>query len=84
MAKNDDKTQEPAKADAAAKTKVEAGEQAEKEAEAAQAKADPKKPKAVKEAESTEGLVKMHKDGTHLHVHPTTVKAHESAGWKVA
>lgn len=34
--------------------------------------------------ESTEGLVKMHKDGTHLHVHPTTVKAHETAGWKLA
>ena len=33
---------------------------------------------------STEGLVKMHKDGTTLHVHPTAVKAHSSAGWKHA
>jgi hypothetical protein len=31
---------------------------------------------------STAGLVKMHKDGTTLHVHPTAVKAHSSAGWK--
>lgn len=32
----------------------------------------------------TEGLVKMHKDGEDLHVHPTTVEAHQDAGWKVA
>jgi hypothetical protein len=31
---------------------------------------------------STAGLVKMHKNGTTLHVHPTAVKAHISAGWK--
>ena len=36
------------------------------------------------ESDETEGLVNMHKDGTTLHVHPTTVKAHEQAGWKVA
>jgi hypothetical protein len=34
--------------------------------------------------ESIEGLVKVHKDGAHLHVHPTTVKDHLSAGWMVA
>ena len=35
-------------------------------------------------AESTEGLVQMHKDGEQLHVHPTTVEAHKQAGWKHA
>ncbi|QEL18723.1 hypothetical protein [Limnoglobus roseus] len=34
--------------------------------------------------ESTEGLVKMHKNGEHLHVHPTTVEAHKAAGWQHA
>ncbi|MBA8886156.1 hypothetical protein FHW12_000347 [Dokdonella fugitiva] len=27
-------------------------------------------------------LVAMFKDGTTLHVHPTTVEAHERVGWK--
>jgi hypothetical protein len=40
--------------------------------------------KAEEPVASTEGLVKMHKDGTSLHVHPTAVKAHVSAGWKHA
>ena len=32
---------------------------------------------------STEGLVKMHKDGMSLHVHPTTIRAHKEAGWEL-
>lgn len=35
-------------------------------------------------AEPTEGLVRMRKGGEHLHVHPTTVAAHQDAGWEVA
>lgn len=31
-----------------------------------------------------EGLIKMHKDGEELHVHPTTVKEHKTVGWKLA
>jgi hypothetical protein len=31
-----------------------------------------------------EGLVKMHRDGRHIHAHPTVVKEHEKNGWKVA
>jgi hypothetical protein len=42
------------------------------------------KPTAVEEADDTEGLIKMHKDGVNLHVHPTTVDAHKTAGWKHA
>ena len=40
------------------------------------------------EAESTEteieddGLVAVHKDGETIRIHPTTVKAHHTAGWK--
>jgi hypothetical protein len=41
-----------------------------------------KAPEPFVEEASTDGLVKMHKDGTTLHVHPTAVKAHISAGWK--
>jgi hypothetical protein len=29
------------------------------------------------------GLVKMHKDGRHIHAHPSVVKHHESNGWKL-
>ena len=36
------------------------------------------------ETESADGLVKMLKGGDHLRVHPTTVAAHEDAGWQVA
>lgn len=36
------------------------------------------------EGESTDGLVKVKKGDDVLHVHPTTVKAHAEAGWKVA
>lgn len=39
---------------------------------------------AAEEAASTEGLVEMTKDGERLHVHPTTVEAHQAAGWKLA
>ncbi len=28
--------------------------------------------------------VKMTKDGQHINVHPTTVKAHEAQGWRKA
>jgi hypothetical protein len=72
MAKNNEKSPEPEKVQA--DTDI----QAAAEVETAPAKADAKK------AKSTEGLVKMHKDGTHLHVHPSTVDAHKSAGWKLA
>lgn len=73
MAKNDDKTPEADKAASeAAKAQAAAEEQTRLDAEAKAA------------AEATEGLVKMHKDGEHLHVHPTTVDAHKSAGWKHA
>lgn len=42
------------------------------------------KSKAKAEEESTVGLVKMHKHGEYLHVHPTTVEAHKEKGWSVA
>lgn len=50
------------------------------------AKADPKakSENETKSEESTEGLVKVTKAGETLHVHPTTVQAHEAAGWKLA
>lgn len=34
------------------------------------------------DAAADEGLVRMHKDGETIDVHPTCVKAHEDAGWK--
>lgn len=40
------------------------------------------KPEA--EAAAQEGLVKMRKGEETLHVHPTTVKAHQAAGWSHA
>lgn len=33
------------------------------------------------EVADTEGLVKVSKDGEVLHVHPTTLAAHEAVGW---
>lgn len=30
-----------------------------------------------------DGLVKVHRKGKFLHVHPTCVAAHEKAGWEV-
>ena len=77
MAKNDKKTTDDAPTDAAPEVAT---------AEAATAPADaPATPEAKKpKAESTEGLVKMHKDGEHLYVHPLTVDAHKAAGWSHA
>jgi membrane protein involved in colicin uptake len=77
MTENEDKIAEVKKADAKAaeaKAKAEEKAKAKEEADA----------KAAEVAESTEGLVKMHKDGEILHVHPTTVESHKSAGWKHA
>jgi regulator of protease activity HflC (stomatin/prohibitin superfamily) len=36
------------------------------------------------ESQSTEGLVKMLKGNDELFVHPDTVEAHRTAGWKLA
>ncbi|WP_020472372.1 hypothetical protein [Zavarzinella formosa] len=81
MADNQDNTAEAKKAEAkAAEAKAnEARAKAEEKAKKAEAEA-----KAAEEEASTEGLVKMSKDGEHLHVHPTTVEAHKTAGWKHA
>lgn len=77
MAENEDKTAEAKKAEAkAAEAKAKAEEKSKADAET--------KAKAKEEAASNEGLVKMHKDGTDLHVHPTTVEAHKAAGWNHA
>jgi hypothetical protein len=38
---------------------------------------------AVEPVASTEGLVKVQKGDEVLHIHPTTVKAHKEAGWKI-
>jgi hypothetical protein len=32
---------------------------------------------------STEGLIRVQKGDEVLHVHPTAVKAHKEAGWKI-
>lgn len=56
---------------------------AKEEAElAALAKAEEEE--TAEEVASTEGLIKMKKQGEHLHVHPSTIKAHKDAGWEVA
>jgi membrane protein involved in colicin uptake len=68
MSKTNEKT-----IDEAAKAKAEAELKAEEKA--AKAKAE--------EADPTEGLVKMHKNGETLYVHPTTVASHETVGWKL-
>ena len=69
MAKNDKKSQDITDTLA---TEAQEATQAESET------------RAESELDPTEGLVNMHKDGIYLHVHPTTVKAHEEAGWSVA
>jgi hypothetical protein len=38
----------------------------------------------VEEVDANYGLVKMRKGDESLHVHPTTVKSHSEAGWKIA
>jgi hypothetical protein len=54
-----------------------------KAADAGDGKVGGNAPKTAKK-DPTEGLVKMHKDGETLHIHPTTVEAHKGSGWKVA
>jgi hypothetical protein len=43
----------------------------------------PKKDDKSVALQSTDGLVLLSKGDEKLHVHPSTVKAHMSAGWKV-
>lgn len=75
MAKDDDKK-------TSADADKFAAEAAAKESEAkAKVEADTR---AAAEAKAQEGLVKMHKDGRYIHAHPSTVKHHESNGWKLA
>ena len=42
------------------------------------------KAEAERLAKSLEGLVKMKKDGKHIHAHPTVVKEHQKNGWVLA
>jgi hypothetical protein len=37
----------------------------------------------IPEDQSEEGMVKVHKTGKYLNVHPSCVAAHEKAGWTV-
>ncbi len=85
MAENEDKIGETKKAEAkAAEAKLKVDEKAKTDVEAKAKAKEEAEAKAAEEAESIKGLVKMHKHGEHLHVHPTTVDAHTAAGWKVA
>lgn len=68
------------KADDAAKAEADkaAKDRADKEAaDEAEAK------KKAAEKDPHEGLVKVKKEGTVLHVHPSTLAAHKEAGWHV-
>lgn len=71
MAKNDKKAPETTEADTAKTQNTAPAE-------------DAAAPAAEEAGASTEGLVEMTKGGERLHVHPTTVKAHEAAGWEQA